>query len=155
MKFFAEGSAAKLVRIVGFVAVALSATGCGPILSTYLIVDAEAKLAAAEAAEADKYALYEYTASSEYLHKAHEELGYADYGPAIDYAFKAADLAAQGTERAKDERSKHVDEPAAEITEASEPTPNAAAAPPPKKVIIKKLDTPSVPGSDPSTKPKN
>ncbi len=129
---------------------ALSTTGCGPILSTYLIVDAEAKLAGAKAAEADRYAIYEYTASEEYLKKAHEELGYADYGPAIDYAYKAADLAAQGTERANEERHKHVDEPSTTTVEestASEPATNT-----PKKVIIKKLDVPSVPGSDPSTK---
>ena len=124
-------------------------SGCGPILSTYLIVDAEAKLAGAKAAEADRYAIYEYTASDEYLKKAHEELGYADYGPAIDYAYKAADLAQQGTERANAERHKQVDEPGpATLQEAPTTTTDA---PPPKKVIIKKLDVPSVPASDPST----
>lgn len=136
--------------------VAASSTGCGPIFSTYLIVDAEAKLAGAKAAEADRYAIYEYTASAEYLHKANEELGFADYGPAIDYAYKAADLAAQGTERANEERHRRVDHPdAVEAPDtAATPAPTTNTAPAPKKVIIKKLDVPSVPASDPSTKPE-
>lgn len=139
----------RLLLLAGVVALS---SGCGPIFSTYLIADAEAKLAGAKAAEAERYAIYEYTASEEYLKKAHEELGYADYGPAIDYAYKAADLAQQGLERAKDEKHKHLDEPSAgtpATTTEAEPEP---AAPAPKKVIIKKLDVPSVPGSDPSTK---
>ena len=84
-------------------------SGCGPIMSTSLIIDAEAKLAASRAAEAEKYAPYEYTAATEYLHKAHEELGYADYGPAIDYAYKAAAAADKGVKRASDEKSREID----------------------------------------------
>lgn len=138
------------ILVLGALAAAsLATTGCGPILSTYLIVDAEAQLAGAKAAEADRYAIYEYTASQEYLQKAHEELGYADYGPAIDYAYKARDLAAQGTERAKEERSKNLDQPTTTTQSVEESTASPGA---PKKVIIKKLDVPSVPGSDPSTK---
>jgi hypothetical protein len=139
-----------LFVLVAVGAVTASASGCGPIFSTYLIVDAEAKLAGAKAAEADRYAIYEYTASEEYLKKAHEELGYADYGPAIDYAYKAADLAAQGMERATDERHKAADAPATPTTTELAPT---APTPAPKKVIIKKLDVPTVPGSDPSSRP--
>lgn len=117
-------------------------TGCGPVLSVWLVSDAEAKLAAARAAEAETHASYEFTAAEAYLTKAHEELGYADYGPAIDYAFKAANLAAQGAERAGEMRSKQLDE-----AEAAERTPgeddddaNAAGArKPPRGVIIKKV----------------
>jgi hypothetical protein len=140
-----------------FVAVAIvaSTTGCGPIVSTYLIIDAEAKFAGAQAAEADRFAIYEYTASEAYLKKAHEELGYADYGPAIDYAYKAADLAAQGTERANEARHKRIDDAdAAATTATTESTESPTSSPtPPKKVIIKKLDVPSVPANDPSPKP--
>jgi hypothetical protein len=123
-----------------------AATGCGPIMSTYLIVDAEAKLAAAEAAEAETYAVYEYTAASAYLQKAHEELGYADYGPAIDYAFKAADMASRGTARAVDEKSKHIDQPGPDPTAPLAVPASAAgsaAKPGGRKVIIKKLETPA------------
>ncbi len=78
-------------------------------MSTSLIIEAEAKLAASKAAEAEKYAPYEFTAATEYLHKAHEELGYADYGPAMDYAYKAAAAADKGVKRASDEKSKEID----------------------------------------------
>lgn len=89
--------------------VACFGSGCGPIMSTSLIIDAEAKVAAMNAAEAEKYAPYEYTAAKEYLHKAHEELGYADYGPAIDYAYKAAAAADKGVKRAADEKGREID----------------------------------------------
>ena len=139
----------RLPALLSLVAVSAFSTGCGPIFSTYLIVDAESKLAAAKAAEADRYAIYEYTASEAYLAKAHEELGYADYGPAIDYAYKAADLAAQGTSRATEERHKHVDQPTTP-TLSDESAAPADPAPAPKRVIIKKIDVPGVPASDPS-----
>jgi hypothetical protein len=116
-------------------------SGCGPILSTYLVVDAEAKLAGARASEAETHAIYEYTASEAYLQKAHEELGYADYGPAIDYAYKAGVLAAQGAERAREMRSKHLDEVEAAATVPDEAAPAAAAPEAPRKVIIKKVPT--------------
>jgi hypothetical protein len=141
----------RLSVLLSVLALTALATGCGPIFSTYLIVDAESKLAAAKAAEAERYAIYEYTASEAYLAKAHEELGYADYGPAIDYAYKAADLAAQGTTKATDERHRHVDEPTAPTMPEETTAPEAAPAP--KKVIIKKLTIPGVPVSDPSFKP--
>jgi hypothetical protein len=116
-------------------------SGCGPILTTYLVVDAEAKLAGARASEAEANAVYEYTAAEAYLKKAHEELGYADYGPAIDYAYKAGVLAAQGAERARDVRSKHLEEAEAAAS-APEPEDAPAGAPaPPRKVIIKKVPT--------------
>jgi len=103
--------------------------GCGPIISVSLIVDAEAKLAAAEAAEAERYAPYEHTAAKEYLQKAHEELGFADYGPAIDYAYKASDAAEKGTKKASDERAKQLDQPPV-VEEVTEPAPAAAPAGP-------------------------
>ncbi len=78
-------------------------------MSTSLIIDAEAKMAALKAAEAEKYAPYEFTAATQYLHKAHEELGYADYGPAIDYAYKAAAAADKGIKRASDEKDRELE----------------------------------------------
>ncbi|MDP2344167.1 MAG: DUF4398 domain-containing protein [Deltaproteobacteria bacterium] len=141
----------RLPALLSVLALTAFSAGCGPIFSTYLIIDAESKMSAAKAAEADRYAIYEYTASEAYLAKAHEELGYADYGPAIDYAYKAADLAAQGTTKATEERHKLVDEPTAPTVsseETVEPEPTAA----PKKVIIKKITVPGVPSSDPSSK---
>jgi hypothetical protein len=130
--------------LVGVAAAHLA--GCGPILSTYLVVDAEAKLAAARASEAETNAIYEFTAAEAYLQKAHEELGYADYGPAIDYAYKAGVLAAQGAERARDVRSKHLDEAAAASSEPEPATTPSAAAEPARRVIIKKVPTTTTEG---------
>jgi hypothetical protein len=94
---------------VGAVLCAATQAACGPLISVSFMVDAEAKVAAAKAAEADRFAPYEYTSAQEYLQKAHEELGYADYGPAIDYAYKAADAAKRGVEKASAEKAKYLD----------------------------------------------
>jgi hypothetical protein len=90
-----------------------------------MIIDAEAKLAAARASEAEKYAPYEYTAATEYLHKAHEELGFADYGPAIDYAYKAAAAADKGIKRSSDEKSREIDRSNAPAAAATSTTTTA------------------------------
>jgi hypothetical protein len=109
-------------------------TGCGPILSTSLIIDAESKLAAADVAEAQQFAPYEYTAADQYLKKAHEEFGYADYGPAIDYAYKAADAAEKAIKKASDEKSRRMDMP------TSVPTAPASTPVSPAPVSIKQID---------------
>ena len=72
-----------------FAALCVSATACGPTQSTALIMDADVQLQAATTAEAEALAPYEWTAARQYLHKAREEQGYADYEVAIDFAEKA------------------------------------------------------------------
>ena len=47
----------------------------------------------AKLAQGDRYAPYEYTAAEEYLHKAREEAGYAQYQDAIEFGRKAEELA--------------------------------------------------------------
>jgi hypothetical protein len=94
-----------LVLLIALAA-SFSLLGCGPVMSTYLIISAQAELDGAKAADGEKYAVYEYTAASEYLAKAREEQGYADFGPSIDYGFKANELAVQARERAESERNK-------------------------------------------------
>jgi hypothetical protein len=108
---------------------AVGSAGCGPVLSTSLLVDAEAQLAGAKAAEAPQYAPYEYTAADAYLHKAHEEFGYADYGPAFDYAWKASDLAMKAIERSKAAKSAAIDASNAPSTSTAAPAPAPAATP--------------------------
>jgi hypothetical protein len=139
------------MRVLPAVVLAASTSllsGCGPVLATYLVVDAEAKLAAARASEAEAHAIYEYVSSEAYLKKAHEELGYADYGPAIDYAYKAGVLAAQGAERARDVRTKYLEEaeaaartPGENDEAATDAAPSSTTPPPPRGVIIKKVPT--------------
>lgn len=68
--------------------------GCGPVEYLNQVTrHASAEVAAAKAAGAPKYAPYEYTGAVEYLHKAREEAGYADYQAAIRFGKKAASLA--------------------------------------------------------------
>jgi hypothetical protein len=76
-----------------FIAGPLVLAACGPVQSSSLLVDAQAELAAARTAEAEKQAPFEYTAAEEYLHKAREEQSYADYEVSIDFARKARDCA--------------------------------------------------------------
>ena len=53
---------------------------------------AASAVSAAKLASAERYAPYEYTAAEEYLHKAREEAGYAEYQDAIEYGRKAEDF---------------------------------------------------------------
>jgi hypothetical protein len=96
---------------LGALAALLGTSGCGPVMSTYLILSAQAELDGAKTAEAEKYAVYEYVSAEQYLAKAREEQGYADFGPSIDYAYKAQALAKKARERATEQR--HLEDPAA------------------------------------------
>jgi hypothetical protein len=73
---------------------ALALSGCGPIeYLSQVTSKASTAVAEAKAADAEKYAPYEYTAATEYLHKAREEAGYAEYQDAIEFGRKAEELA--------------------------------------------------------------
>ena len=85
---------AGVVVVMFVMAGALGATGCGPIEYLSQVSNrAAAAVAAAKLAQADRYAPYEYTAAEEYLHKAREEGGYAQYQDAIEYGRRAEELA--------------------------------------------------------------
>ena len=75
-----------VVALLGFAA-------CGPVQSTAHLLDADVQLEAARTAQADKLAPYEWTAANLYLHKAREEVGYADFEQAVTYAQKASKFA--------------------------------------------------------------
>ncbi len=85
--------------IAWVVACAAGVAGCGPIQSTAFIVDADVQLEAARAADAARLAPYEFTSAEAYLHKAREEVGYADYEVAIDFAGKGAKFAREAKEK--------------------------------------------------------
>lgn len=86
-------------RLAFFLAAAwLSA--CGPVQSTSFLMDAETMLEAARTAQAEKLSPYEWTAANLYLHKSKEEVGYADFEQAVDYAKKAVDLATRARDGA-------------------------------------------------------
>jgi hypothetical protein len=82
-----------VIALVGFAA-------CGPVQSTAHLLDADVQLEAARTAQADKLAPYEWTAANLYLHKAREEVGYADFEQAVSYASKAAKFATAARELA-------------------------------------------------------
>ncbi|MFH1463978.1 MAG: hypothetical protein ABIO70_06315 [Pseudomonadota bacterium] len=64
----------------------LALAGCAAGKSTYYLWSAEQEFRAALALEAESKAIYEYTLAHEYLLKAREEQGYADYGEAEQLA---------------------------------------------------------------------
>jgi len=67
---------------------------CGPVEYINQVGNkAASAVSAAKLASAQRYAPYEYTAAEEYLHKAREEAGYAEYQDAIEYGKRAEDLA--------------------------------------------------------------
>jgi hypothetical protein len=82
------------------VLLALALSSCGPIQSTAYLLDADVQIQAAKTAGADKYAPYEWTAANLYLRKAREEVGYADFEVAVDFAQKASKYANDARERA-------------------------------------------------------
>jgi hypothetical protein len=72
----------------------VSLWGCGPVEYINQVGNkAASAVSAAKLASAERYAPYEYTAAEEYLHKAREEAGHAEYGDAIEYGRKAEELA--------------------------------------------------------------
>lgn len=84
--------------VVGFLFAGTN--GCGPVRATAFVLDAEVQVQAARTAGADKLAPYDWTAANLYLHKAREEIGYSDYGVAVDFAEKASKYANQARENA-------------------------------------------------------
>jgi hypothetical protein len=93
----------KTLRIPLF-ALALTAVllpvGCGPILSTTTLQDAERALQDARAAEAEDLAVYEFVSAEAYFDKAREEWGYSDFRAAREYAARAVEFARLARERA-------------------------------------------------------
>ena len=92
--------AVKATRVAALVVVAALGAGCGPTQSTSFQMDAEVMLEAARTAQAEKYAPYEWTAATLYLHKSKEEAGYADWEQSVDYGKKAVDFAKRARDAA-------------------------------------------------------
>lgn len=83
------------VRFATWLALLLFGTACSPIKAGREIGDAQNALNAARDAGAARFAIYEFTAATEYLHKAREENNYSDYDAACTYAAHARELAQQ------------------------------------------------------------
>jgi hypothetical protein len=87
------------MRIMALLATLGALVACGPVQSTAYLLDADVQLKAAKTAGAEKYAPYEYTSARLYLHKAREEVGYADYEQAVDFARKALRFANEARQK--------------------------------------------------------
>jgi hypothetical protein len=90
------------MKIAGTLCVLLLGAGCA-MSATARVVIAGDSVESAKRAEADKYAIYEYTKATEYLHKAREEYGYADY----EAAGKFADEAQVWGDKAREKTREH------------------------------------------------
>jgi len=74
-------------------ALVVAIAGCGPITYIGEVRRASDAVEAARAARADKLAPYWWTRATEYLHKARELAGHADYQAANRFGKLAADAA--------------------------------------------------------------
>ncbi|MHB1844141.1 MAG: DUF4398 domain-containing protein [Deltaproteobacteria bacterium] len=95
----------RFIRI-GIGLLALSSAGCvAPVMSLVDISDAEAEIAAAKVADAPKWAPYEYTSATLYLHQAKDRLGYS--GTYYQDAYEFAERAYQFGKLAKEKAESH------------------------------------------------
>ena len=115
--------APRLLALMTLLTLGLLTTGCGPLLSTVLIQQAATELEGAKAARAEQYAPYEFTGATLYLDKAREQQGYAEFAPAVDFAYKARELARKGKEKALAKRN---EAPPNVLIEKNAPRPNNA-----------------------------
>ncbi|MHB8420560.1 MAG: DUF4398 domain-containing protein [Myxococcales bacterium] len=86
------------------VLLALASQGCvAPVMTLLDLSDAEAEIAAAKTADAEKWAPYELTSAQLYLHEAKDRLGYSGthYQTAYEYAEKAAEYGKMAKEKAE------------------------------------------------------
>jgi Domain of unknown function (DUF4398) len=123
--------ARKLEAVAALMLVAaLGASGCGPIeYINQVSVKAAGAVSAAKLAQADRYAPYEYTAAEEYLHKAREEAGYAEYEDAIEFGRRAEELADKGRAIAVAKLSQSAGSASSAATPASESREPAPRSP--------------------------
>ena len=110
-------------------------TACGPVEYISQVGNkAASAVSSAKLAQADRYAPYEYTAAEEYLHKAREEAGYAEYQDAIEVGRRVEELANRA-------RAISVEKLAQKPSKSSRVTPKGEGEEP--------ATTPSEPGSPP------
>lgn len=90
----------RILRLVAALALALGATGCGPLIYASRAGAASRAVERARHAGAAESAPYEFYTAEAYLHKAREDAGEAAYQDAIAYARIARESADEASERA-------------------------------------------------------
>jgi len=93
------------VRLLLALLLIASLAACGPIQSTSALVEADVEIEAARAAGAATTATYEFISAEAYPRKAREEVGYAQYEIAADFAAKARDVAREARKKALEART--------------------------------------------------
>jgi hypothetical protein len=109
---------------------ALVCTSCGPVTYVGQVRRAEAAVDAARAAHADRYSPYWWTRATQYLHKARELAGYADFQGANRFgglAADAANVAEQEAVVAGKDRPQHPSDDKRQVAPAKD-TPSVAPA---------------------------
>jgi len=122
----------------------LAAAGCGPVAYIGQVpFDADGAVAAARAAQAEKYSPYWWTRATQYLHMAREVAGHADFQGANRFGRLASEAAKQAKAEAEvnaahgvvpgkpDEAAPAKDEaaPAKDVAPAKDATPANDTAP--------------------------
>jgi sRNA-binding protein len=97
---------------LGLALVALAGAGCGPVRYLGQVHRADAAVDAARAAHADRYAPYWWTRATQYLHKARELAGHADFQGANRFGQLAADAASLAEQEAVVARKAGTERPA-------------------------------------------
>lgn len=95
----------RIAHAIAALALVCAASGCGPIASLAKIVEAQVELDAAAVAGGHQAAPYEFTSAELYLKKAQEEHGYADFGPATEFAQQAVTHAKEARKKALAQRA--------------------------------------------------
>jgi hypothetical protein len=133
-RFFPQGALAlRLGAAVPLFCSLVSMTACGPIeYINQVSSKAASAVVSAKLAQADHYAPYEYTAAEEYLHKAREEAGYAQYQDAIEYGRRAEELA---------NRARAIS--VARLSQSTPVTPSMTATPATELRDVPRPETPS------------
>lgn len=108
----------------------LAASACGPIeFANQVSGKAARAVSDAKQAGAETRAPYEYTAAVEYLHKAREEGGHAEYQSAIAYGRRAEELATRARALADGKRGENRGQPAEGRSLRAEPSSPAQDSP--------------------------
>lgn len=97
-----NGGLGRCFATLGGILMILTTVACGPVQSTALISEAEVAVEKAATVKADSYAPYEYYSAREYLYKAKEEWGFADFEAAMDYATLSKKFAEEALKKTKE-----------------------------------------------------
>lgn len=120
--------------------IGLWVTACGPVQAVNTVDSAIEAVDAAETAEAEKWATYEYWLAVRYLEKARRIVGYAQYEAAETFAKEAVDYATLAVKKSGEaKRKKSRLRPSSTTAPTrNKPSPKASSTPPSTQPKAKK-----------------